>query len=254
MKRHLKAILLLSALLLLLVGCGNNESFRTHKVNGEVSFSYRQFTPKSGKNMPLVIAFHGYGDTDNINSCRTASAWAEPGNQASRPCYVIAPVMENNIYLAQTEREAVYKKLMEIADSMVASGKVDGDRIYVAGNSFGGLATVEFAEMFPEKVAGALVMCPALTYSADSTKNLKDMTKVPAWFLQATNDNVIPITVSRSAVSTLEALGAVEVKLTEFSDEEMKAVGAAYGYHQADLAVMADETFMNWLFEKRKSH
>ena len=53
--------------------------------------------------------------------------------------------------------------------------------------------------------------------------------------------------------SVVFVLGAVEVNFTEFSDAEMTAVGAAYGYHEADIAVMADDRFMEWLFDKRKS-
>jgi predicted peptidase len=137
---------------------------------------------------------------------------------------------------------------------MIVSGKVDADRIYVMGNSFGGLATVEFTEKYPDLVAGAVVMCPALSYSQESTSNLVQMKNVPVWFAQATNDNVIPIKTSRNAVSTLQRLGAVEVRFTEFSDEEMLAAGAAYGFHEADIAVMADESFVEWLFDKRKAY
>jgi hypothetical protein len=34
----------------------------------------------------------------------------------------------------------------------------------------------------------------------------------------------------------------------------MYAAGAAYGFHEADIAVMADESFVDWLFDKRKTY
>jgi predicted peptidase len=162
------------------------------------------------------------------------------------------PQVESNIYLAASSRDALYQSLMDEADKLIKAGRVDGNRIYAMGNSFGGLGTTEFVEKFPDRVAAAIVMCPALTYDDNSTRNLGLIKDVPLWFAQATNDNVIPITVSRSAVSTLEAMGAKEVHLTEFSDEEMLATGALVGYHQADFAVMADDTFLEWLFEKSR--
>ena len=78
------------------------------------------------------------------------------------------------------------------------------------------------------------------------------MKNVPTWFAHATNDNVIPVTISRTAVENLERMGAKEVHLKEFTDEEMLSCGALTGYHQADFAVMADPTFTKWLFEHRK--
>ena len=235
----------------LLAGCGQSSGFKLLSYNGESSFDYRLFSPKSREKLPLVVTFHGYGDVKS--ECRIASSLASDDHQAVRACYILAPVVEDNIYLALSERDSLYSSLKCIIDKMIESGKVDADRIYVMGNSFGGLATVEFTEKYPELVAGAIVMCPALSYSQESTRNLSQLKNVPVWFAQATNDNVIPITTSRGAVSTLQKLGAVEVNFTEFSDAEMTAVGAAYGYHEADIAVMADDRFMEWLFDKRKS-
>nr|MCR5671673.1 alpha/beta fold hydrolase [Butyrivibrio sp.] len=172
--------------------------------------------------------------------------------QAEYPCYIMAPQIENNVFLSASSRKSLYDELKTEAERLVKAGRVDGDRIYIMGYSFGGLATTEFAENYPDYIAAAIVMCPALTYDDSSTQNLKLMKDVPVWFAHAGGDNVIPVNVSRSAVSTLEALGAPEVHYTEFSDEEMKTAGAMYGYHQADYAVMADEQFMNWLFGKKK--
>ncbi len=244
------SLILLSIIILALTGCGSSNGFKTYKADGDVSFEYMLFSPNEKRNMPLVLTFHGFGDTDNVSDCRIASELAAPENQKTRPCFVLAPIMEDGIYLSLSDREKTYRKLKEIIDDMIASGKVNEDRIYIAGNSFGGLASVEFTEMYPESVACALVLCPALTYSQNSVRNLKLIINVPLMFAHATNDNVIPVTVSQNAVSTLKALGARDASLIEFSDEEMTAAGAAYGYHQADFAAMADDTIMKWMFEK----
>lgn len=252
MKKLIKVSQIIFLIIFFLIGCGQASTFRMHRFNGEISFNYRLFSPKSKDNQPLVITFHGYGDVEK--ECRIASSLGAGDNQEVRSCYVLAPVVEDNVYLALSERDMLYSALKSIIDEMVASGKVDAERIYVMGNSFGGLATVEFAEKYPDIVAGAIVMCPALSYSQESTSNLLQLKNVPVWFAQATNDNVIPIKTSRNAVSTLQRLGAVEVRFTEFSDEEMYAAGAAYGFHEADIAVMADESFVDWLFDKRKAY
>lgn len=223
-------------------------AFSKLSAEGDISFDYYLYTPEADEAVPLVITFHGYGEDKNLPRNRTLDTLTSSESQAIRPCYVLAPAVEDRIYLARSERDNMYSALMAIADDLVKRSSVDPSRIYAMGNSFGGLGTVEFTEKYPEDVAAAIVMCPALSYSQDSTSDLKLMKDVPVWFAQATNDNVIPITISRSAVSTLEKLGAREVHLTEFTDEEMLSAGALVGYHQADFAVMADESFMEWLF------
>ncbi len=252
-KTTILCIMVLTILVSTLTGCGSSSGFRTYKADGDISFKYMLFSPNEKRNMPLVLTFHGFGDTENVSGCRIASELAAPENQKPRPCFVLAPVMEDSIYLSLSEREKTYRKLKEIIDDLIDSGKVDGARIYIAGNSFGGLASIEFTEMYPDSVACALVLCPALTYSQNSVRNLNFIKDVPLTFAHATNDNVIPVTVSRNAVSTLKALGARDVSLIEFSNEEMANAGAVYGYHQADLAVMANDDIMKWMFEKIKN-
>ena len=243
MKKICVLCLFMAAMIFAMTGCGS-ETIDESK--------YFLYTPESEKNMPLVIVFHGYGETDNAGTTRTVSTLTDAGGQSKRPCYVLAPHIEDDTFLAQTNREALYAEIKKISDNLISKGKVDPARIYCMGNSFGGLSTVEFLETYPEYVAGSIVMCPALTYSRDSTTNLSGIKDIPIWFAHATNDNVIPVDVSRSAVMTLKAMGAENVSLTEFSDQEMLSCGALTGFHQADFAVMADETFLEWLFSQKK--
>lgn len=246
---------------LLIGGCARNSAdsaksdptgFKTQKAEGDISFDYHLFTPEDGTNKPLVIVFHGYGENDNAQNTTIVTTITSDENQALRPCYLIAPAIEDNIFLARSNRESLYSQLKEISDKLISDGKVDPDRIYVLGNSFGGLATIEFLEAYPEDIAGAISMCPALTYSQDSTLELSKIKDIPLWFAHAENDNVIPVNVSKSAYSTLKAMGSKNVFLTTFSDEEMLKCGALMGYHQSDLAVMADDSYLEWLFKNKK--
>ena len=247
---------------LLLGGCAQSAAtptedvacsgFETKKADGDISFDYHLFTPEDGTNMPLVIVFHGYGENENAQNTTIVATITSEESQALRPCYLIAPAIEDNIFLAKSNRDSMYSEITEISDKLISDGKVDPNRIYVLGNSFGGLATIEFLEFYPESVAGAICMCPALTYSKDSTSNLSRIKDISLWFAHAENDNVIPVTVSKSAYSTLKAMGSENVHLTTFSNEEMLKCGALTGYHQSDLAVMADDSYLEWLFENKK--
>lgn len=244
MKKKVLFYLCITALFFILTGCSD--------VNIDES-KFFMYSPKEGGGQPLVIVFHGYGETENAGNTKIVSTLTEDANQAERPCYVLAPRIGDNTFLAKSERDALYAEIKSISDDLISKGKVDPSRVYCMGNSFGGLATVEYLETYPDCVAGAIVMCPALTYSQDSISNLARIKDIPVLFAHAENDNVIPVDVSRSAVFTLTAMGAENISLTEFTDTEMLSSGALTGFHQADFAVMADEHFIEWLFSNRQS-
>ncbi len=256
-----RIVLNLSIIACILSGCAHNEDESAEDSSIEmseahssedVSLNYRLYTPESNEQMPLVIAFHGYGDTEDPPFSKAVTAWTEPENQEVRPCYVLAPVIADDDYIEFSRRERIYEQVKNAVDSLIKEGKVDKTKVYVAGNSLGGMATVEYAEKYHDSVAGALALCPAINYSAEAENNLSKLIDVPIWFLHAANDNVIPVKVSREAVENLKSMNAKDVHITEFTNEEMIAVGASYGYHEVDIAVMAQDTYMKWLFEQSK--
>ena len=230
------------------------DDFTTITNEGSTRFDYHLYTPAEQENMPIVIVFHGYGDTNNLLTYKTAVEWAEPENQKVRPCYVLAPVIEDDMYFDADSRDRIYADLKTIIDGMVSDKKVDPDKIYVMGNSFGGAATLEFCEKYPETVSAALVLCPALTYCPEASTGFEKMKSVPVWFAHASGDNTIPVTASRNAVAALEKLGAGEVRFTEYTNEQMNASGAegapdaTYSYHHVELAVMEDDAYQEWMF------
>ncbi len=232
------------------------DDFQTFTKEDGAGFNYELFTPEREEKMPVVVVFHGYGDTENLRTYRTAVEWAESENQKVRPCYVIAPVIDDNTYYSA--RNSVFTPLKALLDQMVEEGKIDPERIYLMGNSFGGMSSIEFAELYPDTVAGILALCPALNYSNTAMTQLEKIKDIPIWFAQAEHDNTIPIENSRKAVEQLEKIGAKDVRFTEYSDDEMNAAGAdaapdsTYSYHHVELAVMEDDAFMEWLYAQKK--
>lgn len=216
------------------------------------------FTPKVSEPCPVVIVFHGYGDTDNLLTYRTAVAWAEPEAQAKRPCYVIAPVIESMMYGSDMARARIFSGVMGLVDGLIKEGKADPDRIYVMGNSFGGMSSLEMAEQYPDRIAAVLALCPALNYSPQGMKRLKEITGIPVTIAQAEKDETIPSEVGRNAARILEEAGNDRVTLRIYTDEEMEACGAklgqeqTYSFHHVELAVMEDESYAEWLFSQRK--
>ncbi len=183
------------------------------------------YRPETEVPLPVVVVFHGYGDTANLLTYRTAVDWAEPEHQAARPCIVIAPTIE--------------------------------DGLYVSDNSFGGMSSIEMAEQYPDRVAAVMALCPALNYSRTGMGALAKMKDIPLFIAQAERDETIPVSVGRQAAEELEKAGG-NVTLKVFTDAEMEAAGAVHGqeqtysFHHAELALLENEDYAEWLFSWRK--
>ena len=93
------------------------DDFEYIEGQGGSPLNYHIFRPADEENKPLVIVFHGYGDTKNLLTYRTAVDWAEPENQKKRPCYVIAPTIDDMVYYRADKRDeilAVQNEVMEL--------------------------------------------------------------------------------------------------------------------------------------------
>ena len=224
----------------------------------ESRLSAHVYMPDAGGPLPLVLVFHGYGDTDNLLTYRTAVAWAEPDSQAVRPCVVMAPTIIDTFYASEIARSRIYEGIMGQIDAWIAEGAVDADRVYVMGNSFGGMASFEIAEAYPDRFAAILALCPALNYSARGAAGLAGLTDIPVTIAQAENDETIPSEVGRGAAEALRAAGNGNVNLRIYTDAEMNACGAVHGreqvysFHHVELAVMEDEAYAQWLFSQSR--
>lgn len=224
----------------------------------ESRLTAKVFAPEAEGPLPVVIVFHGYGDTENLLSYRTAVAWAEPESQAAHPCTVVAPVIIPGYYTSEIARTRIYAGLMGYIDGLVEAGRADAKRIYVMGNSFGGAAALELAEQYPEKIAAVLSLCPATMYFPTATAKLSGLRDIPVTIAQAENDETIPSDAGRSAAAALTEAGNPDVHLRIYTDAEMIASGAAFGqeqvysFHHVELAVMEDAAYAEWLFAQAK--
>lgn len=220
----------------------------------------RVFTPDADGALPVVLVFHGYGDPENLLSYRTAVAWAEPDQQAVRPCIVVAPVINTTFYGSEIARSRIYEGIVNYIDGLVEAGAADPARVYVMGNSFGGMAALEIAEQHPGRFAAILALCPALNYSPKGTAQLSTLTDIPVTIAQAEGDETIPAEVGQRAAEALKQAGNPNVTLRLYTDAEMNAAGATkgreqvYSFHHVELAVMEDEAYAEWLFSQRNTH
>jgi len=235
------------------------DEFKHYSWHDGDGFEYNLYTPEDAKGaLPLVVVFHGFSDTHNTLIYRTSVAWAESEAQKKRPCYVLSPIACDYQYYFAPGRTILFRSVYKKIQKMIKAGQVDPSRIYVMGNSFGGMSTVEFTKKYPNVAAAAMPLCPALNYSKNSMKHLEKIVHIPMWIAQAENDHTIPSENGKNLYKNLTELGAKEVKLRIYTDEEMNAAGGSpepnskFSYHHVEMAVMEDEAYAEWLFSHSK--
>ncbi|MEW4371623.1 S-layer homology domain-containing protein [Paenibacillus kandeliae] len=232
------------------------------------SLPYRLKLSSSAGPRPLVVWLHGGGEvgTDNIKQLtenRGSTTWTESGKDTS----VLA------VHYPQNYDWAIYDKPDQLAkmqqyftmqqqfiQQLIADGKVDPNRIYVAGVSSGGGGAFRFLMQYPDLFAGAIVIAAKDTIadykgSVDAFKTaLKSLVHTPIWIVHAENDPITDSRTSKLAYQALTELGSTQVKETLYSDAFMDSQ-RFYGAmkHWSWVPAFHDQSMMDWLFAQHKT-
>jgi len=199
-------------------------AYKTHTNTSIASYSmpYRLFIPdgyNANTSYPLVLFLHGAGErgTDNnapLNGSRGASLWAETANQASHPCFVLAPQcpadkqwVNTNWYLGSYSITNVpisteLKMVKDIIETLETQYNIDASRLYITGLSMGGYGTWDFILRYPTLFKAAVPICGAGDPSKASL-----IGTLPLRVFHSSDDPTVPVSGSRSMVDAINALG-----------------------------------------------
>lgn len=213
------------------------ESFKAS--NGQM-LRYSLFVPRENprdRRLPLVLCLHGIG-----GGTHAASVLAQAEQQQKRPCFLMAPACDGkgNRWVKSDFRSGkgrpVEGELMEALEAVLKKHPIDPDRVYVTGQSMGGVGTWGLIANHPGRFAGAVPIC-GLWNPADARK-MKD---VPIWAFHGARDMAVPVSGSRDMIDALRKLGA-NPRYTEYPDLGHGVWAEAY----------ATEALWAWLFAQRR--
>ncbi len=199
-----------------------DESFST-TVKIDVSIAYRTYFPQDyseeGAAFPLLYFMHGSGergtDLDRLELA-TLPQFIRQG--LDLPFVTVCP---------QCEHMWDLRSLDLLLDEVIAKYNVDPARVYLSGNSMGGLGTWMLANVAADRVAAIAPVCPPSTRI--SPENFRDL---PIWCFHGVMDSVVPIGESVKMIQQLRRAGC-EVKFTVFADADHDSWTPAY--HDPDL-------------------
>lgn len=212
---------------------------RHFKAENGRTLDYSLFVPpkvEAGAKLPLVLCLHGAG-----GSTEAAKVLAAPAHQAKHPCIIMAPACERGARwvdstFRQGRERSVLPELMAALDAVLREQPVDADRVYITGQSMGGVGTWGVIAAHPERFAAAVPVC-GLWQVEDAPK----MVRVPVWAFHGEKDGAVPVEGSRRMVEALKAAGA-SPRYTEFP---------GVGHGSWEPAYATDELW-DWLFQQKR--
>jgi predicted peptidase len=175
---------------------------RTFRGADAAEIAYRWLgpaNPESGKKYPLVLCLHGAGG----NSVAPA-VLADEAMRKKYPCFILYPDAAGEGWASFAglgrlkDRKEMLPLVVEAIRSLEKTEAIDSDRIYVTGQSMGGVGSWGAAARYPDVFAAAVPVCGAWDV-ADAEK----MKNVPIWAFHGENDGTVPVRFSRELTAAV---------------------------------------------------
>jgi predicted peptidase len=221
-------------------------------VKDEPAFRIRSFKDKTGGKMPyrlfvppkydatqkypLILFFHGgsgrgYNNESQISgeNEKGTHVWTKPENQAVFPAFVLAPQCAKNENWSDPDLNQVNPPLQTAFDILAQVQKdypIDPDRIYLVGQSIGGLGVWASLQKFPDRWAGAVVVASYDNFS--EYINVQSFARIPLWIFQWDEDLSVPVVLVRQMVKQLKKYGG-DPRYTEYHRLSEKVWDKAFG-------------------------
>jgi predicted peptidase len=225
---------------------GANTSFAVREFKGSngQTLRYSLFVPTpaesdKSKKPPLVLCLHGAG-----GNTAAANILADAEMQKKHPCVVMAPAcdIKGNRWVDSTFRQgknrSVAPELIEALDAVVKEQNVDPARVYLTGQSMGGVGTWGLIAKHADRFAAAVPVC-GIWPPEDAAK----MNGVAIWAFHGDKDPTVPVSGSRDMIAALKkAEVSPEPKYSELPGVGHGSWGPAY----------AKPELWDWLFAQRR--
>jgi predicted peptidase len=210
---------------------------------------YRLFVPlgySSANTYPLVMWLHGSEGRGNDNvkqitrgNEKGAHVWISSEVQAKFPAFVLAPQCPTGENWSDPELNQPTATLQLALDTLASVEKqfaIDPGRIYVVGQSMGGLGVWSLLQTHPEKWAAAVVLAAYDNFTAPMS-----ISRIPVWVFQGDADRTVPVDVVREMMKQLKKLNA-KLRYTEYHNVD----------HDVWNRAFAEPELVPWLSAQRK--
>ncbi len=180
---------------------------------------------------PLLLFLHGSGERgDDLELVKKHGPPKLIAAGRQFPFIVVSPQCPKNQWWQPVE-------LIALLDHIVATYKVDEDRIYVTGLSMGGFGTWSLAAYRPDRFAAIAPIC-----GGGEIYWAKNLARLPVWAFHGGKDRGVPPERSERMVEAINKEGG-NAKLTIYPDAG----------HDAWTETYNNPEFYQWLLKQKRS-
>ncbi|MBF8999726.1 carboxylesterase family protein [Vibrio nitrifigilis] len=271
------------------------DEFKHHTFTAKdgTTLSYWLYLPNSQSPTPLMVWEHGGGEVlkssyprANLEANRGATTWIEHHEKTA----VLSVQYPENYSFGIADVPDQFEQMQryntakyELIQTLIKSGEVTPNRVYISGASSGGGAALRFIMQYPKLFAAALVIAPKdtivplsdrydLAYKFNAGPNAlrlsqaeyessyqemenalsdSDITSVPMWFAHALNDHICTRYTSTMMYDILKRKGAKNIHITLYSDDIMHAYNTPYN-HFSWVPTLDNARIINWVYAQRR--
>lgn len=215
---------LLSSLTTLAQSADEEFSKLSFSVSSGLEMPYRLHSPsvEVTSAMPLIVYLHGSGGwgTDNVKQISGGNThgtrlWLEPEIASQNPAYVLAPQIPSPEWWGAPDSEELSPYaavLMELINQLKSEFLIDENRIYIMGQSLGGIGVWDIVAKRPDKFAAGVPIC-----GSGDTERIVNARNIALWAFHGAMDTAVPVAGSREMVASLEAANGI-IRYTEYPD------------------------------------
>jgi predicted peptidase len=211
---------------------------------------YRLFTPLGfdrSRRYPLILFLHGTDGrgSDNVKQLTQQNQlgshfWISPEVQGGFPAFVLAPQCPTGQTWSEPEFNQPSKWLVmavEVLGKVEKEFPIDPDRVYIVGQSMGGLGVWSLLQNYTGKWAAAIIMG-----AYDNFSDIPAIAHVPLWVFQGDADSSVPVTQIRLMVAQLRKARA-NLRYTEYHKAG----------HDVWTKAFAEPDLLPWLTTQKRS-
>ena len=153
---------------------------------------YNLFVPKdydASKSYPLVLFMHDAGATSDVTRTTLfqglgAISWASPEDQATRPCFVLAPQFAEIIVDDDSRTSSMLDTTIDLIESLARQYSIDRKRLYTTGQSGGCMMSIAMDIKYPEFFAASFLVAGQW-----DPARVKPMARQKLWILVSQDDD-----------------------------------------------------------------
>lgn len=191
---------------------------------------YGYYVPQTpAEKKPLIIWLHGAGEggaeTKIAYMGNKVPAMAAPEIQRIfGGAYLLVPQcptmwMDDGSHEYGRSGRSMYAGALKAAidEFLVNNPEIDRRRIYIGGDSNGGFMTMRMCIDYPDFFAAAFPVCEALYDETVTDAQIRELAKLPLWFVHAKNDPVVlPGETAEATYRRLRSAGAGNLHFSYF--------------------------------------